>query len=828
MDCDGPSKEELLATGLQLIRQGLPIFPVGADKKPFLKWRKGERDFVVNPISTSEWEGFANRPHTRGIAVLGSLEAGSATLDIEKAGLDNSDIRDALSLLPDHCKQDSRNGGQHAYLIIDDDHPGRASKLAFDPPPEDGGEPVLLAELRGHASYAVIVGPGRPSLPAEFAPARISRSEYDKIESRIRLAGKYTPEPPKFSQEYRHRGQGGGTGDIITDALKARALSPLAVLPTGWKIAGFDQQRRIYVRRPGASSEQSGNVLDGVVTVFSSAVEWVDSGTAISGAECLARSRHEGDFAAAMRWVEEAARLWKTGHGTVPEHWNEQVFQAVLDACDSRSVEGLQEGANRSVAMGRRMANDWHRRFMFVPGLGWFEWCTYKWTSVSDEVMMSEAASWAETHIIHLIATRASRSEIDQALRYRDIGHVRSLLQGAKTSPEILVDVSKLDQHPTLLNCPNGVVDLTTGRLSPSNPDLLMTKATSVDYVPGALDNDWSHALEALDEESRTYLQLRLGQSLYGSPPPGDEVVLCDGGGENGKTSLLATARAAIGDYGVVVSERVLMGSADQHPTEFMDFRGARLAYMEETPEARRLDVIRLKRIVGTPRIKARRISKDPVEFDVTHSLFISTNYLPNVNEVDHGTWRRLLRVPFPYTFRKPGQPLVGPLDRHGVPGLRERLLTPASWGQRAALAWMVQGAADFHARGGQFPPPPQGVAAATEEWRAESDLVMRYCQERLVFDPSSCVLSEDLLEDFNGWLTDQHHHPYTAAMLSSRFGQHFLTSTHGVTKQETRRLDGLSRPADTWRPVREKATVWRGVKFLGPSDAYVEDVEDE
>ncbi len=100
-----------------------------------------------------------------------------------------------------------------------------------------------------------------------------------------------------------------------------------------------------------------------------------------------------------------------------------------------------------------------------------------------------------------------------------------------------------------------------------------------------------------------------------------------------------------------------------------MVFRGARFAYMEETPEARRLDVTRLKRIVGCGRITARLIGKDVVEFPETHTLFISTNYRPVVDETDHGTWRRLKRVTFPYTYRTPGEPLTSPQDKPGEPG---------------------------------------------------------------------------------------------------------------------------------------------------------------
>ena len=132
----------------------------------------------------------------------------------------------------------------------------------------------------------------------------------------------------------------------------------------------------------------------------------------------------------------------------------------------------------------------------------------------------------------------------------------------------------------------------------------------------------------------------------------------------------------ALGNHAVLVSDRVLLASPDAHPTELVDLRGARLALIEETPEARRLNVTRLKKVVGTPEITARRIRQDSVTFPTSHSLVVTTNYRPRIEETDHGTWRRLALVRFPYTYRKPDEQLQSDLDRRVDPGLRERVKT--------------------------------------------------------------------------------------------------------------------------------------------------------
>jgi putative DNA primase/helicase len=226
------------------------------------------------------------------------------------------------------------------------------------------------------------------------------------------------------------------------------------------------------------------------------------------------------------------------------------------------------------------------------------------------------------------------------------------------------------------LNAPNGVVDLQTGELLPHDPALKMTKIAGADYIPGFTHPDWERALEAIPEDVRLWHQERLGQAVTGYMTPDDLLVVCHGGGENGKSTVNEATGRAAGSYFLMASDRLLLASPDQHPTELMDLLGVRYAVAEETPEARRLAVNRLKKTIGTPRITARKVHKDSVTFDATHSFFLSTNYRPMIEETDHGTWRRLALVSFPYTFRKRHQSLIGPNDRRGDPTLRVRVTT--------------------------------------------------------------------------------------------------------------------------------------------------------
>ena len=177
------------------------------------------------------------------------------------------------------------------------------------------------------------------------------------------------------------------------------------------------------------------------------------------------------------------------------------------------------------------------------------------------------------------------------------------------------------------------------------------------------------------------WLQIRFGQSITGYPTPDDVMTFLNGGGENGKTTVVdrhpEIARLRLR---VTLPDRVLLAKTGDHPTELMTLRGARLAFMEELPD-QHLNIKRLKDTHGTARMYARYCGKDNVEWSPTHSIFVTTNHMPRIDEPEHAVWRRLAMVVFPFRYRKPHEPIEGPMDRHGDGGLRERMRTRAARG---------------------------------------------------------------------------------------------------------------------------------------------------
>lgn len=486
--------------------------------------------------------------------------------------------------------------------------------------------------------------------------------------------------------------------------------------------------------------------------------------------------------------------------------------------------------------LGELVADQHLGRYLWQGKLGgWLRYDGRRWEVVPDPAV-SETVRLA-LNAIYDERARQARADDDTdrlkaltclltASKLRNVMHIA---KGRKTTTE------DFDANPDLLNVRNGVVVLRDGTLRPHHPDLMMTKIVETDYVPDAMHPDWDQVLKALpDHDAADWVQVRFGQALTGHPVPDDRMLILNGGGENGKTTVLVGIQRAVGsDYAVPLPERVLLGRHGDHPTEMMELRGARLAVAEETPELAHLNVKRLKDLHGTDWITARYCGKDSAKFRPTHTVFLSTNYLPRVDESDHGTWRRLAMVPFPYTYHRTSDTIRTGLDRLSDPGLRERVKHGREQ-HEAILAWLVKGAVRWYEADQVMFPLPACVQEATDRWRASSDTMLRYITERLVFDGTRHVVGTELLEDYNEWLVANGHKAWSDQTFAARFSGHPEVQRHEVDKKIIRnteagvsRKPGLVGVSSTRQPSSKQFRGWVGLRFCSGDDEGSEEDAD-
>jgi len=446
---------------------------------------------------------------------------------------------------------------------------------------------------------------------------------------------------------------------------------------------------------------------------------------------------------------------------------------------------------------------------------GWLGYEDGVWKSRSDEHLRE-----AVRKIIHQCWDEARRdpdqhsslATLKSFLSKARLSGIEALLRGLfEVQPDIL------DGHVDLLNAKNGVVDLKTGELLSHDPGFYFTKQTICDYKPNAKHPDWNKALDAIPDYASEYIQTLFGQGVTGYILSEDIALVLGGGGRNGKSTICDVTVRVLAGFAVLASPGLLTGKDTDHTTELADLVGKRFALLEEFPMRGTLNVSRLKRVVGTAEISARRMRQDNQTWDATHTLVITTNHEIQIPSGDDGTWRRLVKINFP--FRYVSKPQL-PNDRHVEQGLRERIIEGSEGQHEAALAWLVKGAMDWFANGRKLPSVPKEVLDDIAAWRTAEDSLGTCLSGHLELDADSYVAQQDLHalfkheNDGGGELRE-------LGTFASALKSHDFLVSHGLKVERERhaskqvsRPNPLLLPGQIYQELPTQTPLIRGLHF--------------
>jgi len=157
----------------------------------------------------------------------------------------------------------------------------------------------------------------------------------------------------------------------------------------------------------------------------------------------------------------------------------------------------------------------------------------------------------------------------------------------------VAIMTDELNRDPWLFNCPNGTIDLRTGKLREHRREDFLTTICPTIFNPEAGSLVWDSFLESTFADHGdviAFMQRLIGSALVGMVR--DHVLpIFYGCGANGKTVLLNAIIAALGiDYAMQAVPDMLMDSdGEKHPTERADLFGKRFVAAVETEQGRRL-----------------------------------------------------------------------------------------------------------------------------------------------------------------------------------------------------------------------------------------------
>ena len=325
------------------------------------------------------------------------------------------------------------------------------------------------------------------------------------------------------------------------------------------------------------------------------------------------------------------------------------------------------------------------------------------------------------------------------------------------SQPGMSVKASLLDADPNLLGVRNGIVDLGSGTLLKPGPEILVTKRAAVDFEPNAQCPAFDRFLK--DIQPNADMQ-RLLQQVCGLIITGEvleqRLFFLYGLGANGKSTHIETVAWILGDYACRIQTETLMRhhrSPQGHDADLAVLKGRRLAYCNEVGEGQRLDPSRTKDLTGGDTISARiPYGREAMTFSPSHTLIMIGNHQPEITDMTHGMWRRLVLIGFdqqiPESQRDPY--LLNKLKQEGS----------------GILNWMLKGLADYQTHGLAL---PQTVRSATDSYRDEQDLLGQWLDDCCTVRTGAKESKSEAYGSYQSWAAQRGHRPLTQKRLTQQ-----------------------------------------------------------
>jgi putative DNA primase/helicase len=472
---------------------------------------------------------------------------------------------------------------------------------------------------------------------------------------------------------------------------------------------------------------------------------------------------------------------------TVPRGWSSSQRPSANGKAESfplSRVRGRTELANaarlvRKHGKDLRYVEEWQE---------WVVWNGKRWSHDRPGVRVQEMAAGVARSLWDLIPNpdspdnSAERQMVKFAQASATAKGVRNMVTLARSVAGVPVSAAELDKDPWLLNCPNGVVDLRTGKLRDHRREDYMTKMCPTPYDPEACCPAWQQFLADVFQGDALvigFLRRFLGYCLTGNVR--EQVLpIFWGDGANGKSTLVEAVMHVLGeDYsGPPPRDLFALSRGERHPTQLMTLKGRRVLMSQETDTGCRLNEALVKHLTGGDTVTARPLYKDFSSFAPTHKLVLCTNHKPEVRGRDLGVWRRLRLVPFRAKFEGKGR----------VKSMLQRLKAEAA----GILAWMVEGCREWQLAGLL---EPKSVLIATQEYADEQDVIEQFLKDVCELGDEFETEATELYEAFKRAVPD-------GGMSQTAFGRAL-----GKRGFESGRV--------TTGPTKGRKT-WKGIKLLG------------
>lgn len=294
----------------------------------------------------------------------------------------------------------------------------------------------------------------------------------------------------------------------------------------------------------------------------------------------------------------------------------------------------------------------------------------WKWRKEADPINLklyvSEKLPIIMEQIISHFDEQVERATTESRAKYfttvRKLVHkYKSKLYNNKFKSDIVAEASliffrrgftdQLDSLTNLFGVANGIIKIGSKcELINYYHEYPISRFTPINYTKFDENNPMTQlVLNAIADiivevDVRNWILYHAAQGLSRDTKEG-LLLLMEGGGQNGKTSLLRWISKALGPYADKFNIQLLSSNreeADKPNSAMMRFKHINWAYAEESNQAQVLNVARMKELVNAGEISGRDLHSKQETFTITCNFVVASQYSFIINTTDHGTWRRL------------------------------------------------------------------------------------------------------------------------------------------------------------------------------------------
>lgn len=365
----------------------------------------------------------------------------------------------------------------------------------------------------------------------------------------------------------------------------------------------------------------------------------------------------------------------------------------------------------------------------------WMIWNGCYW-EVDQRSLITRLAYQFVTEAKAALVDIGKYSDLSNLSQFESINKLENIAKFATTDRS--VSASEFDTDPFLLAASDMWIDMSNGKPIAPNPEKLISKAISVNYDQAADCPNFMKFLDDIferDQELIGFVQRAIGYSLTGSTSEQCLFIMI-GDGANGKSTFINLINKLSGLYGTTAASQTLIANGGNSVgDDLVDLIGARLITVSETEEGQSLAEAKIKQMTGGDPLKARPLYGSYVSFSIIGKLWLATNSLPQINNTDHGIWRRIKAIPFNRTFSAEEQDkTLGDKLIQELPGI-------LNWAIEGCLAWQEHELQT-----------PQIVEDQVAEYKSAMDSISQFVRDECEQDGNHVYAASKFYQAYRDW----------------------------------------------------------------------------